>query len=274
MALAVALRDRRDVAVAHAGLDSGERRAHGAVLHGGSAADEVALFGAFDRLDLVDQVRGFDKARVGKTALLQIIDQRERHLRYADKADSAAGVRRERFRGELRIIARGVVTGSKTRRGEPLLDAAPHPVAVRSRIADTAKRTLAHQGHQVVARKHHRQRITIGRRQIREIFDVTAHMIVIVLHQQHVDLLALHCGAHRRPAPLQLSGRDRRLQSFRKLLHCNAPRPIPLIPAQAGNQPGSPLCWDERTVNLMRHDVDHAVEITLKKALHIGFDRR
>src|SRR6202043_3429242 len=39
VALAVALRDRGDIAVAHAGLDRGESRAHGAVLHGGGALD-------------------------------------------------------------------------------------------------------------------------------------------------------------------------------------------------------------------------------------------
>jgi hypothetical protein len=41
----------------HSRLDRGERRAHGGVLHGGATADEVLFFGAFNRLDLIEQVR-------------------------------------------------------------------------------------------------------------------------------------------------------------------------------------------------------------------------
>jgi len=77
VALAVALRYGSDVAVAQSGLDSGERRAHRAILHGGSTADEILFFGAFNCLDLIDQVRGLDKARVGKTTFLQVVDQRK-----------------------------------------------------------------------------------------------------------------------------------------------------------------------------------------------------
>jgi hypothetical protein len=65
------------MAPCHSRLDRGERRAHGGVLHGGATADEVLFFGAFIRLDLIEQVRRFDKARAGKTVLLQIIDLRE-----------------------------------------------------------------------------------------------------------------------------------------------------------------------------------------------------
>ena len=78
MALAVALRDGGDVAVAHARLDRGEGGAHGAVLHRGGAADQLLLFGALDHLDAVDEVGGVDKTGVGEAAFLQIVDNRER----------------------------------------------------------------------------------------------------------------------------------------------------------------------------------------------------
>jgi len=99
------------------------------------------------------------------------------------------------------------------------LNAAPHPIAVHGRMRDAAKRALTHQGHQIVTRKDDRERITVGRWQIGKIFDVTAHVVVVVLHQQYVDLLAFHGGTHGRPAALQLGGRDWRLQAFGKLLH-------------------------------------------------------
>ena len=66
VALAVALRDRCDIAVAHAGLDGGEGRAHGAVLHGGGAPDQVLLLGALDDLDAVDEVGGIDELLLEK----------------------------------------------------------------------------------------------------------------------------------------------------------------------------------------------------------------
>jgi hypothetical protein len=37
-------------------------------------------------------------------------------------------------------------------------------------------------------------------------------VIVVVLHQQNVDLLARHGGADRLPAAIELGGRNRRLQ--------------------------------------------------------------
>ncbi|HYQ06514.1 MAG TPA: hypothetical protein VER26_05990, partial [Xanthobacteraceae bacterium] len=62
-----------------------------------------------------------------------------------------------------------------------LFDAASHPIAVGGRMCDAAKWALTDQGHQVVTRKDDRERITVGCRQIGKIFDVTAHVIVVVL---------------------------------------------------------------------------------------------
>ena len=102
VALAVALRDRGDVAVAHAGLDGGEGGAHGAVLHRGGAADQFLLLGALDDFDRVDQIGGVDETGVGKASLLQVVDQRKRHLIGADEPDRAAGIGRQRLRREFR----------------------------------------------------------------------------------------------------------------------------------------------------------------------------
>ena len=56
MALAVALRDGGDVAVAHSRFNGGKGGAHGAVLHRCGTADQCTLLSAFDDLDAVDQV--------------------------------------------------------------------------------------------------------------------------------------------------------------------------------------------------------------------------
>ena len=109
VALAVALRDRRDIAVAQAGLDRGEGGTHGAVLHGGGALDQFLFLGALDHLDAVDHVGGVDEFAVGETALLHVVDHGKRHLIGADQADGAARIGLERFGGELRIVGRGVV---------------------------------------------------------------------------------------------------------------------------------------------------------------------
>ena len=71
-------------------------------------------------------------------------------------------------------------------------------VAVRGRRVDAAERALADQCHQVVAREHHGERIAVSRRQIGEVFDVAAHVIVVVLHQQHVDLVRVPWRRARR----------------------------------------------------------------------------
>jgi len=107
--------------------------------------------------------------------------------------------------------------------GFPPADAAPGAVAIRRRVAGAAERALAHQRHQVVARKNHGERIAVGRRQVGEIFDIAAHLVAVILHQQHIDLFALHGGAHRGPAPLEFGGGDRRLQAFRELFHFSCP---------------------------------------------------
>ena len=219
MALAVALGDRRDIAVAHARLDSVKGRAHGAVLHRGRAADEVALLGAFDCLDAVDHVGGIDKARIREAALLQIIDQRERHRGGADKPDRAARIGRERPGGELGVIGCRVVAGGEARGGEHLLDAAIDAVGIGGRIGIAAERAHADRCHQIVAREDHRERVAVGRRQVGEVFDVAAHVVVVVLHQQNVDLFALHGGAHGGPAAFEFGGGNRRLQAFRKRVH-------------------------------------------------------
>jgi hypothetical protein len=111
------------------------------------------------------------------------------------------------------------MAGGEARRGQPLLDAAAHAVGVCRRIIDAAERALAYERHQIVARKNDGERIAVGRRQVGEIFDGAAHMVVVVLHQQYVDLVACHGGAHRGPAAVKLGRRDRRLQAFGKLLH-------------------------------------------------------
>ena len=67
VALAVLLRDRGDLGVAHAGLHGGESRAHGAVLHQRGALDQLHLLGALDDLDTVDQVGGIDVSALSET---------------------------------------------------------------------------------------------------------------------------------------------------------------------------------------------------------------
>jgi hypothetical protein len=124
-----------------------------------------------------------------------------------------------RLSREFGIVGRGVITGGVARRREPLFDAAAGAVAFTVELSDAAERALADQRHQVVARENDGERIAVGRRQVGEIFDVAAHLVAVVLHQQHVDLVALHGGTHRRPAPLEFGGRDRRLQAFRELFH-------------------------------------------------------
>ena len=220
MALAVALRDRRDIAVAHARLDGVERRTHGAVLHRGRAADEVALLGALDCLDAVDHVGGIDKARIREAALLQIIDQRERQRSGADKPDRAARIGRERPGGELGVIGCRVVAGGEARGGQHLLDAAMDAVGIGARVGLAAERPHADHCHQIVARKDDGERVVaVGRRQVSEVFDVAAHVVVVVLHQQNVDLFALHGGAHGGPAAFEFGGGNRRLQASRKCVH-------------------------------------------------------
>jgi hypothetical protein len=130
VALAVALGDRRDVGIAHAGLERAERRPHGAVLHACAAHHQLLLLGALDHLDAVDHVARLDELGVREAAQPQVVDQRDRHLVGADEPDGAARIGSERLGGELRIIDRGVVARGVARRGHPALHAAADTVAL------------------------------------------------------------------------------------------------------------------------------------------------
>ncbi len=153
-------------------------------------------------LILVDHFRCIDKARL-RERTLHIIEQRVGHLIGTDIADGRLREWLERGCGELGVILFGIVCGGIARCRQNALDAAPALIALR-RCFTAAKGTLANHGHLVVAGKDHRVRVAIGRRHVREIPDIAAHVIVIVLHQQHVDLFLFHCRAHRAPTALEL----------------------------------------------------------------------
>ena len=217
VALAVALGNRGEIGVAHARLERAERRPHGAVLHARRAPHQLLLLRALDHLDLVHQVARVHELGIGQAAVAQVVDQPDRHLVGADQPDRAAGVGAERLLGELRIVFRRVVAGRVARRRHPGLHAAAHAVALVRQLLLHAERALVDHRHVGVAREHDRHRIAVGGRQVGEVFDVAAHVVVVVLHQQDVDLLRLHGLAHRLPAAFQLGGRDRVLQAFGQL---------------------------------------------------------
>ena len=190
--------------VAHAGLHRRERRLHGAVLHKGRAADELHLLGALDDFNSVDHFAGVDKMRAGEMPF-DVIHHRVGHLIGADESNRPLGVRLERLGGELRIVVLGVMRRGIARCGQDALDAAPRVAAMRRDLV-AAERPLRHYRHIVVTRKDHRIGIAVGRGHVGEVFDVAAHVIVVVLHEQDVDLVARHGGAHGLPAALKLSG--------------------------------------------------------------------
>ena len=107
----------------------------------------------------------------------------------------------------------------EVRRGEEPLHPAPHRIA-RRRLRVDAERPRRDDRHQVVLREHHRGHGAVAGRQVGEPFHVAAGELVRVLHHQHVDPARRHGGAHGRPAPLQLGGRDRADQPFGHVGHC------------------------------------------------------
>src|ERR1700687_6230497 len=153
VALAVMLCDRGHFGVAHAGLHRRERRTHGAVLHQRRAFYQLHFLRALDDLDAVDHV-----GRVNITGLrqraLDVIEHRIGHLIGADIAYGGVAERLQRLGGEFRIVILGVMRRGITWRGEDALDAAPGLIALRGRFA-AAERSLTHDRHLAVARKHH-----------------------------------------------------------------------------------------------------------------------
>jgi len=129
------------------------------------------------------------------------------------------GGRRERARRQFRVIVVGVERRGVARRGQYPLDAAAHAIARRGELLGAPEGTLHEDGHEVVARKHHRHRIAVPGRNIGEILDIAAHVIVVVLHHQNIDPLPLHGGANGLPSAFQLGGGDGRVQPFTELRH-------------------------------------------------------
>ena len=222
VALAVKLRGRGHFGIAHAGLHRREGGAHGAVLHQRRALDQFHFLRALDDLDLVDHVGGVNITRLRKRALDEI-EHRVGHLIGADITDGGVAERLQRLGGEFGVVVLGVMRRGIARRGHDLLDAAPVDVALRRGLG-AAERALAHHRHLVVARKHHRVGIAVGRRHVGEVAHIAAHVIVVVLHQQDVDLFLFHGGAHETPAAFEFGGGDRRVQAFRQSHDFNLPR--------------------------------------------------
>ena len=211
--------DGRHLELAHARPDGGKGRFHGRVLHRGRAPDERELLGALDDLDGIDQLRGVHPSGLGELPTLEIIDQRNRQRPEAHQADRTARVRRERPFGELCVVDQRIGCAREAGRRHGGLHAAAQAVALGRQFGHRADGALADHAHALVPGKHDRHRVAERRGQVGKVLDVPAHVVVVVLHEQGIDLALLHGGAHCGPAPFELAGRDRRVDAFNLVGH-------------------------------------------------------
>ena len=111
---ALVLRERGEVAVAHAGLDRGHHLGPLRVLHGGGAADQRDFLGALDRLDAVDEVGGVDE---GGARHLLLDHAHEVVLQPAapEPADGLVAAALELLRDQRGVVVVGVVDREERR---------------------------------------------------------------------------------------------------------------------------------------------------------------
>ena len=158
------------------------------------ALDQLHLLRALDHLDAVDHVGGVDIARLREARASMIVEQRVGHLIGADIADGAvartarAPWRRARDRSPWCSAPRHSSAWCMHAPCTPRAGCSSPCAAVMRPRCSLPQRSLADHRHLVVAREHHRVGIAVGRRHVGEIAHIAAHVIVVVLHQQHVDL--------------------------------------------------------------------------------------
>ena len=132
------------------------------------------------------------------------------------------------------LVFVGIGDGGEGRREDHLADAA---VGLRRRRRACGARRGAHvdHGHQVGGREDHAARIAVAQRRVGEPADIAAEPVVVLLHDQRVDLALGHELARRRPAALELGGRDRIEQPF--VHDASLPRGVRIATGRLVRQP-------------------------------------
>src|SRR5262249_53914098 len=140
-------------------------------------------------------------------------DEAVRHGAGADQPDTAIVAAFELVPHQLGLVAIRVGNRREGGRGQNLADAAMDLVLVVE-LAPTAARAHVDHGHPVGAVEDHAARIAVDGGKIREPFHRAAEPVIVVLHDERVDLALLHRLAYRGPATRQLGIGDRCLQSL------------------------------------------------------------
>ena len=200
------LGNARQLNVTHPGANCGDHGLPGFVLHARSAPHEIDFLGAFARLDPIHRIGEIHPASVCHLATAQVFNQRMRYCTASEQTNRACGIALKGRFSQCRIVGIAVAGTGIARRAQHPTHPTAQIVLTGFEIARQPKGPLRDERHRLIARKDHRHRIAVGSRYIGKVFDIAAHEIVVGLHQQHIDLLLGHCGAHQPPAPLQFRG--------------------------------------------------------------------
>src|SRR5262245_53990038 len=90
---------------------------------------------------------------------------------------------------------------NKGRNGHQSFDSTPHEIAyVNLHVA--IKRSHLDDGHSAIAGKYHGRRIAIDRWEVSKVLRITAHKVVVRLHDENINSGALHRFTYGGPASL------------------------------------------------------------------------